>query len=102
MTCQQLLINFKGRLFAGETEVIFPNSVSKDGRHSEGEEVIFKHASERTSYSRDPLLRCPAKTFPGEDSYSNSEFFWLQAVKRRKIEHAPAMESVSTRHLHKA
>lgn len=35
-----------------ETEVIFPNSVSKDARHSELDEVMFKHAFECTSYSQ--------------------------------------------------
>lgn len=35
-----------------ETEVIFPNSVSKGAKHSELDEVMFKHAFERTSYSQ--------------------------------------------------
>lgn len=34
------------------TEVIFPSSVPKGARHSELDEVMFKHAFECTSHSQ--------------------------------------------------
>lgn len=88
-----------------ETEVIFPNSVSKGVRHLEVDEVMFKHAFECTSFSqkkmKDPHLRRPAKTFKSAESdkmnlriYSNSTEQscigvpqQLQEAKRRKIKH---------------